>query len=46
MIANVAIETGISPHLLLKESPRMLYTLQSVLRWRAVKTGEPTRWTG
>jgi hypothetical protein len=46
MIANLAIETGIAPHELLEESPRMLYTLQAVIRWRAVKSGDPTPWTG
>jgi hypothetical protein len=29
------VETGIAPHLLLKESDRMLFTLSMYLRWKA-----------
>jgi hypothetical protein len=33
----LACETGIAPHLLLKESDRMLFTLGMYLRWKATE---------
>jgi hypothetical protein len=36
----LACETGIAPSVLLAESPRMLFTMQRYLRWRAIKSQE------
>jgi len=46
MIANLAIETGIAPSVLLQETPRMLYTMLGVIRWRNVKMQEAQRGRG
>lgn len=46
MIAFLSCETGIAPSVLLKESPRMLYTMQGYLRWRAVKQEQAYRGKG
>ena len=43
MICQLAVETGIAPSVLLAESPRMLYTLQAVVRWRYIKQAEANR---
>lgn len=34
----LACETGIAPSVLLQESPRMIFTMQRYLRWRAIKS--------
>jgi hypothetical protein len=40
VIANLALDTGIAPHLLEKETPRMIFTLQAAIRYRNLKAGD------
>lgn len=42
-IAIIAVETGLSPRELLELSPRMLWTLEKVLTWKASQYSKARR---